>query len=293
MSGRKPLALVKVGGDILLDTTGREGIAANVKDLVEANWRVILLHGGGPQINQLQKRYGLIPRKVGGRRITSKDDLLVVKQAVCGEVNVELTEQLQNVGLNAFGCNGASGKLITAVKRPPCVVSGAGGEPIDFGEVGDVTSINTKLLNELTSLGLIPVIATLGVEEQTGRVFNINADTTVVRVAQALQADLLFLTTAIGAIYRHLDQPETRLSRINTDEVRNLIEEGVIQGGMIPKVEEAISVLGKGVKNIAIVGPQERGAFLSIIQQQDSQGTIISLNRDFSFQPFVEDRTSQ
>ena len=278
MSGRKPLALVKVGGDILLDIKGREGIAANVKDLVEANWRVILLHGGGPQINQLQKKYGLIPRKVGGRRITSKDDLLVVKQAVCGEVNVELTEQLQNVGLNAFGCNGASGKLITAVKRPPRVVSGAGGEPIDFGEVGDVTSINTKLLNELTTLGLIPVIATLGVEEQTGRVFNINADTTVVRVAQALQADLLFLTTTIGAIYRHLDQPETRLSRINTDEVQNLIEEGVIQGGMIPKVEEAISVLGKGVKNIAIVGPQERGAFLSIIQQQSSKGTIISLN---------------
>jgi len=277
MIEKQPVAVVKVGGDVLLGEAEREGIAANVKDLVDSGWRVILLHGGGPQVNRLQEKHGLVPNKVGGRRITSKDDLLVVKQAICGEVNVELTQLLQNVGINAFGCNGASGKLITAVKRPPRVVSGAGPDPINFGEVGDVASINAELLNNLTALGLVPVIATLGVEQDTGRVFNINADTTVVQIARALQADLLLLTTAVGAIYRDLDQPESRIAQVNVQQVHALIKEGVIQGGMIPKVEEAVSVLEEGVKNIAIVGPQEKGAFLSAAKGEDSNGTRISL----------------
>lgn len=273
----KPVAVVKVGGDVLQGQAERDGIAANVKDLVDAGWRVIVLHGGGPQTNALQEKHGLTPNKVAGRRITSEADLLVVKQAICGEVNVGLTQELQNVGINAFACNGASGKLITAVKRPPRVMSGAGDEPIDFGEVGDVVAINAELLNTLTDAGLVPVIATLGVEADSGRVFNINADTTVVQIARALKADLLLLTTAVGAIYHDLDKPETRVAKINAEQARALIEQGVIQGGMIPKVEEALSVLADGVKNIAIVGPQIKGAFIDVANGGGNKGTKISL----------------
>lgn len=276
-SAKQPVAVVKVGGDVLLGQDERDGIAANVKDLVDHGWRVVLLHGGGPQTNRLQEKHGLVANKVGGRRITSEADLLVVKQAICGEVNVELTQVLQNAGINAFGCNGASGKLIEAVKRPPRVMSGAGPDPIDFGEVGDVTGVNAELLAGLTALGVVPVIATLGVESDSGRVFNINADTTVVQIAKALKADLLLLTTAVGAIYRDLDKPETRISQVNEQQARDLIDEGVIQGGMIPKVEEAISVLKDGVKNIAIVGPQIKGAFLDVAKGEGSKGTTISL----------------
>lgn len=272
----KPVAVVKVGGDVLQGQVERDGIAANVKDLVDAGWRVVVLHGGGPQTNELQEKHGLIPNKVAGRRITSEADLLVVKQAICGEVNVGLTQVLQQVGVNAFGCNGASGKLITATKRPPLIMSGAGDEPIDFGEVGDVTSINVGLLNHLTEYGLVPVIATLGVEQDSGRIFNINADTTVVQIARALKADLLLLTTAVGAIYHDLDKPETRVAQINDQEAKDLIDQGVIQGGMIPKVEEALSVLADGVKNIAIVGPQVKGAFLDVALGNGSKGTSIS-----------------
>jgi len=277
-NNKQPVAVVKVGGDVLQGQAERDGIAANVKDLVDAGWRVVVLHGGGPQTNLLQEKHGLVPNKVAGRRITSEADLLVVKQAICGEVNVGLTQELQNVGVNAFGCNGASGKLVTAVKRPPRVMSGAGDEPIDFGEVGDVVAVNAPLLNDLTGLGLVPVIATLGVESDSGRVFNINADTTVVQIARALKADLLLLTTAVGAIYRDLDQPDTRISQINALQARDLIKEGVIQGGMIPKVEEALSVLEEGVKNIAIVGPQFKGAFLDVATGKGSKGTSIRLN---------------
>ncbi|NVK22366.1 MAG: acetylglutamate kinase [Kangiellaceae bacterium] len=277
-TSKQPIAVVKVGGDVLLGETERNGIASNVKDLVDAGWRVVLLHGGGPQVNALQEKHGLTPNKVAGRRITSMADLQVVKQAICGEVNVSLAQELQNVGVNAFACNGASGKLITAVKRPPRVMSGAGDEPIDFGEVGDVVGINEQLLTQLTELGLVPVIATLGVEEHSGRIFNINADTTVVQIARALQADLLLLTTAVGAIYHDLNKPETRVTQINAQQAKELILQGVIQGGMIPKVEEALSELADGVKNIAIVGPQIKGAFLDVAQGNGQHGTKISLH---------------
>lgn len=273
----QPIAVVKVGGDVLQGEVERSGIAANVKDLVDAGWRVVLLHGGGPQVNALQEKHGLVPNKVAGRRITSEADLLVVKQAICGEVNVSLAQELQQVGVNAFACNGASGKLVTATKRPPRVMSGAGDQPIDFGEVGDVTSVNAELLTQLTELGLIPVIATLGVEQDSGRIFNINADTTVVQIARALKADLLLLTTAVGAIYRELGDEGTRIAHVNEQEARALINEGVIQGGMIPKVEEALSVLADGVKNIAIVGPQIKGAFLDVALGKGDKGTRISL----------------
>ncbi len=277
MSEKAPIAVVKVGGDVVLDKSQAEGLSKNVKDLIDNGWRVVLLHGGGPQVNRLQKFQGLTPNKVSGRRVTSIEDLEVVKQAVCGEVNVSLMQYLQYQGVNAFACNGASGKLITAVKRPPMRVSGAGDEPIDFGEVGDVVSINTKLLNQLLSMNLIPVIATLGVEQNSGRVFNINADTTVVEIARSLKAEMLLLTTAVGAIFEDLNKPKSRIAKVNISEAKSLIERGVIQGGMIPKVEEALKVLKQGVNKIAIVAPQQPGAFIAVANGQPTMGTIIQL----------------
>ena len=206
MTNKKPkTAVIKVGGDVLLDNVEREGLADNVAALISQGWQVVLLHGGGPQTNRLQEKHGLVANKVGGRRITSEADLLVVKQAIAGEVNVELTSALQRAGVNAFGCHGASGQLIQAVKRPPRVMSGAGDKPIDFGEVGDVTQVNGTLISGLLNLGVTPVIATLGVSDK-GRIFNINADTTVVQIARVLKADLLLLTTQVGAVFEDLNK---------------------------------------------------------------------------------------
>jgi len=268
----RPIAVIKVGGDVLLEESERLGLAQNIKDLNEANWDIVILHGGGTQVDRLQRQHGLQPRKIGGRRITSLEDLLVIKQAICGEVNVNLVQILQDAQLNAFGCSGNSGKLITARQRPPRVVSGAGNDAIDFGEVGDVTKINVELITTLLSANLIPVIATLGVESNSGRVFNINADTTVVRLAKALAADLLLLTTSVGAIYKELGNEDTRISIIDKKIAKELIASEVIYAGMIPKIEEALSVEGK----VAIVGPQIPGAFLSIAEGRVEFGTTLS-----------------
>lgn len=274
MSNKKPVAVIKVGGDVLLDEAERSGLASNVKTLIEAGWHLVILHGGGPQTNSLQEKHGLVANKVAGRRITSLADLTVVKQAIAGEVNVDLVSLLLNAGVSAFGCHGASGRLVQAVKRPPRVMSGAGPDPIDFGEVGDVTGINTTLLNGLLALDQVPVIATLGVDE-SGRIFNINADTTVVQIAKALKADLLLLTTQVGGIFKDLKDPSSRIKNISSAEAKALIEDGTIVGGMIPKVEEAISLLDDGVDTIAIVGGKEAGAFVAVAQGTGSTGTRI------------------
>lgn len=272
--GRKPIAVVKVSGDVLLDRKELKGLVCNVKELVENGWNVVLLHGGSKQTDQLQRKQGLVPKSVQGRRITSKQDLLAVKQAIAGEVNVDLVAALQAEGINAFGCHGASGKLIQAKKRPPRVITNEGATPIDFGEVGDVTSINSKLIQNMLYFNLIPVIATLGISEE-GEIFNINADITVVEIARAIQAELLLLTTSVGAIYRDLNDPSSRIKEATRSQVVNLIDNGVIGGDMVPKVEEAMSLLDDSVETIAVVSGREPGAFLDIADDKGRMGTRI------------------
>lgn len=266
--------VVKVGGDVLTDDAQREGLAQNVRALTARGARVALLHGGGLQVSRLQERLGMVPNKVGGRRITSPEDLLVVEQAICGEVNVQLTCALLEAGVNAFGCHGASGRIIRAHKRPPRQVTGAS-EPVDFGEVGDVESIGADLLRGLFDLDLVPVIATLGVTALGGRPFNINADTTSVQLARALCATALLMVTGVGGVFKDLDDPSSRIRQVTASEARALIEDGVIQGGMIPKIEEALSVLGDGVDSIAVVGAQDRGAFAAALSGSGEHGTRI------------------
>ena len=269
-----PLAVIKVGGDVLVDAIEREGLAQNVKELHQLGWNIIILHGGGPQVNRLQELHGLKTNKVAGRRITSASDLKVVKQAIAGEVNVDLVSLLIGANLPAFGCSGASGKIIKASKRQPIKVSGEGDKLIDFGEVGDVQSVNQPLLSGLLALGQIPVIATLGIDDD-GRIFNINADTTVIEIAKALKADLLLLITQIGGIYKDISQPDSLIHDITPKQAKALIAQGVIRDGMIPKVEEAIKSLEANIKAIAIASPSNLSIFKEIANDPNN---LLKLN---------------
>ena len=261
-SDSRRLAVIKVGGDILLDEIQRSGLAKNIIGLLNENWRVVVLHGGGPQLSAMQSRCGIEPRKVAGRRITSQEDLVLVKQVLCGQVNVDLVSLMQAHGVNAFGCHGASGKLIQANKRPPIKVSGGGAEPIDFGEVGDVTLINTELLSSLLSADLVPVIASLGINAN-GDVFNINADTTVVQIARQMSAELLVFVTGIGGIFHDIKDPASCFTELDETTARQHIDNGIIVEGMIPKVEEALSLITSGVGTVAIVDTRDPSASVS------------------------------
>lgn len=269
-SSNKPVAVIKVGGDMLLNVNDRQGFATNVKELLDAGWNCVILHGGGPQLNELQKIHGLIPNKIDGRRITGTSDLKVVKQALCGEVNVDLVSALIQQGIQAFGCHGASGSMIQAHKRPPVNMGDHG--MVDFGEVGDIVAVNTFAINALLAANFVPVIASLGVDA-TGRVFNINADNTVSSIACALKADLLILSTMVGGIFNDINDPDSRITEVTPTLAEHLIAEKIITDGMIPKVQQALVLLDKGVSSIAIANASSEGAFLALANGSDQIGT--------------------
>lgn len=269
----KPLAVIKVGGDMLLNADDRNAFATNLSDLVSAGWHCVVLHGGGPQLNTLQELHRLVPNKVEGRRITGEADLLVVKQALCGEVNVDLVAALISADIKAFGCHGASGLLIEAEKRPPMKLATKG--LVDFGEVGDVVKINIELLQTLLDAGIVPVIASLGVNSN-GRVFNINADTTVSAIASSLEADLLILSTMVGGIFEDIKAPQSRIPEVTPSIAKRLIDDGVITDGMIPKVQEALTLLDRGVDIIVIANAAQPGAFLDIASGKGEHGTRLT-----------------
>lgn len=269
-SNKKPLAVIKVGGDLLLNPKDRKGFAKNVAALVDIGWSVVVLHGGGPQLNTLQQVHGLKPHKIDGRRVTSRDDLRVVKQALCGEVNVDLVSACIAQGLPALGLHGASAKLIQARKRAKMHIEGRG--RVDFGEVGDVKKINTRLLNLLLEDGFVPVIASLGVSKK-GRVFNINADTTVAAIASAMQADMLVLSTEVGAVFADIKDQQSRFEKLTPKRAEQLIALNIIKDGMIPKLRESFALLEQGVDQIVICNAAKKGALLDLAQNQSAFGT--------------------
>ncbi len=265
-------ALVKVGGEVVDDAAHLEGLARNVAELVQGGWHVVIVHGGGPQVTRLQARLGQTATKVAGQRVTGKDDIDAVVSALCGTVNVALCAVLFRAGVKAFGCHGAS--VIEASKRPPAEVKGHG--VVDYGEVGDVGGVDSKVLAGLCGLGLVPVLATLGLERSSGRVLNINGDTAAAAVARALPATLLLSVTAVGGVFANLHDPSSRLPLLTPSLARAKIDDGTISGGMIPKVEEALSLLSSGVATVAILDARAPGAFVAAAENDGSRGTVFA-----------------
>jgi len=272
------LVVLKIGGDVLLDERQRAGLGQNVKALVDSGRRVIILHGAGPQLSDLQQRLGIPINKVGGRRITDEPTLEVVKYIQAGQVNVDLVTTLSAAGVKALGFAGVSAGVVRAIKRPPRVVSGCGEVPVDFGLVGDVVGVNTELIAAIAELGVVPVIASLGADER-GQPYNINADVVAGAVAAALRAEALVLATAIGGIFRDPDDPTSRLTRLSESEARQAIKDEVITGGMIPKVEESLKALHDGVQSILIADVAEPDALCQALAKPGAVGTMLAGDR--------------
>jgi acetylglutamate kinase len=273
-------AVLKFGGEIVADTARLMSAMGEVAGLTGAGWRFVLCHGGNPQANALTAALGLERKQVGGRRVTDAATLRVMKQVLAGECSVDVVAAAAGVGLRAVGLSGVSAGLVTAVRRPPKVVSGGGAEPVDFGLVGDVKRIETGLIEHLWRGGYTPVLNSLGISERApseGRpceVYNINADTVSTALAAALGADHLFLMTGVPGVLRDKDDPGTRIPRLTGPEARRAIEAGVIVGGMIPKVEEALENLERGVGAVHIIGA-EAGALRAEAESPGSRGTVL------------------
>ncbi len=273
MSAPRPI-VVKIGGEVVGSGEARL-LAADLRELIAGGARIAIVHGGGPQATELQKRLGLQTTQIAGRRVTDAATLDVMKMILAGKLNVDLCAILTAAGISAVGLHGASAQVVRATRRPPKVYPGAGPDPVDMGLVGDVTGFNLTLLETLWTAGHVPVIACLGADPHGG-VYNINADMVGNQLAAALHAERLFLITSAPGVLRDINDPSSRLPKLTSAEARQAIAEGVVTGGMIPKLEEAMAVVDQGVGAIHILGKLGAGDLVRAVREPGSVGTTLT-----------------
>jgi len=247
-------------------------VLAEIADLVASGWRFVVCHGGGPQASELGRRLGLEPIQVAGQRVTDDETLRVVCQVLAGEVSCAVVAAARAVGLRVIG---VSAGLVTAQRRPPVTVASEAGRVVDYGWVGDVIDVDRATIEGLWSLGLTPVVNPIGVGASAGpaALYNINADTVAAAIGASLGADHLFSITSVAGVLRDRTDPSTRFTRLDAAEARAAIAEGLIAGGMIPKVEEALAALER-VGAVHILGP-EPGAVRGSAREPGSHGTVL------------------
>lgn len=261
-----PRAVLKFGGEVVANSAALQHVLDEVRTLAAEGWRFVIVHGGGPQSNAHAAALGLEVRKVAGRRVTDGPTLEVAKQILAGAVNVDVVTAARSRDVAAVGLAGVS--LLRASRRPREVV---GGVAVDYGFVGEVETVDTALIEALWSQDRVPVVAPLGVDGH-GQAYNINADTVASAIAAALDADHLFLMTAAGGVLRDVEDPDSRIATLSPVEARAAIDDGVIVGGMIPKVADALERIEDGIGVVHILGPRSlRAAAL----QPGTVGTAI------------------
>lgn len=273
MSEARGPVIIKLGGETV---TGpyMQAIATDIAEMRGAGVPVVVVHGGGPQATELQKKLGQTPKIIGGRRVTDLETLDVMKMIVAGKMNVDLCSALLAASAKPVGLHGASACTVRANRRPPKVVTGGGPDPVDFGFVGDVVGVNDELIGMLSSAGYVPTIACLGADD-TGVVYNINADAVANQIAIRLDARALVLVTDVPAVLRDVADPSSRIERMTIAEGRRAIEDGIVTKGMIPKLEESFAAIEEGVRAVYVVGRLGPGELARAIDRPGSVGTVL------------------
>ena len=264
--------VIKYGGHAMADEKLKESFALDVILLKSLGINTVVVHGGGPQINETLKRYGIVSEFVRGMRVTDAATMGVVEMVLTGQVNKEVVGYLNQHGGRAVGLSGKDGNLLVCEKMLQEVKGDDGKvEKVDIGFVGDVVKVNQELIQTLEHGKFIPVIAPVGVGVN-GESYNVNADIVAGRVAGALKAEKLILLTDVAGVK---DNDGNLLSSIALDDVAGLIDGGVITGGMIPKVDCCVDAVKEGVKKAHIVDGRVQHAVLLEIFTDGGVGTEI------------------
>lgn len=269
--------VVKFSGKV---TEDKENLASLVEELAllhQVGIRVCVIHGGGKQLNELAEKLGVVQTVIAGRRVTNDETLELATMIFRGKINTEILAQFRRRGIQAVGLSGVDGGVVNAVKRPPKdIVDKQTGktETVDFGHVGDVVEVNADLINILLDSNYLPIISSLGADDD-GRIFNINADTIAAEIAADLKAEKLILLTDVNGIYLDADREETKLSKISAADARHMIDSGRATGGMIPKLENLILLLERGVRSAHVIGGSTRNAILAEVFTDEGTGTMI------------------
>ncbi len=257
------IIVVKYGGNAMINQDLKEAVMGDIVLLSLIGIRVVLVHGGGPEINEVLGKIGKKPEFRNGLRVTDQETMDVVQMVLAGKVNKNLVSLIQSLGGKAIGLTGTDGHLIAAVQKDP-----------ELGYVGDITGINTAPILDLLAAGYIPVISTVGCDDR-GQTYNINADTAAAQIAGALGAESLISMTDVAGILRDRNDPSTLISKIYASDARQLMKEGIIAGGMIPKIECCVEALRRGVQKVFVIDGRIPHAILIEILTEEGIGTML------------------
>ena len=266
--------VIKYGGHAMVDEQLKQDFARDITLLKFIGLNPVVVHGGGPQINTVLDQMGIRPQFVRGMRLTDERTMDVVEMVLGGKVNKAIVHQINQQGGKAVGLSGKDGGLIQArklkivqqpdINKPP--------EIIDPGLVGEVTCINSEIIDKLTQQGFIPIIAPVGAGE-AGETFNINADLVASRIAGALKASRLVLLTDVDGV---LDGEGRLISSINAQQIKQMIDDQGISGGMIPKIEYGLDAIENGVEKVQIINGTRRHSILLELFTDSGIGTEVT-----------------
>jgi acetylglutamate kinase len=269
--------VVKISGKLTEDHDNLASLCEELALMHQVGIRLCVVHGGGKQLTELAEQMGVEQTIINGRRVTDDATLDMAKMIFAGKINTDILAALRNHGVNAVGLSGVDGNIVLAERRPPKdVVNQATGESerVDFGHVGDVVTIDDRLLRILLDHDYLPVVSPLGADSR-GRVFNINADTIAAEIAVRLKAEKLILLSDVDGLYLRPGESATKLSRLTVDEVGKLLEDGVATGGMIPKLQNITELIHRGVRSAHIIKGSLRNTLLSEVFTDEGTGTMI------------------
>jgi len=262
--------VIKYGGHAMIDADLRSSFARDVVLMKYVGLNPVVVHGGGPQIDQMLAAMGVVSERIQGLRVTDERTMDIVEMVLGGKVNQEIVSLVCNHGGRAVGLSGKDDAFMRAVRVTEMRTKS--GALVDPGRVGAITQVNPGIVNQLIAGGFIPVIAPVAVDHE-GASLNVNADTVAGKIAEALHAEKLVLMTDIAGVK---GRDGTLLSSLSADEARALEQEGVIDGGMIPKVECALEALAGGVKKVHIIDGRVKHAMLLEIFTDRGIGTEIT-----------------
>jgi acetylglutamate kinase len=273
---RGKTTVIKLGGSLMDDTTAMHHILLDIIFMESVGMRPVIVHGGGPSINKAMDAAKIEPVWIKGRRVTDDKTLAIVEKVLAGELNEALTNEIERLGGRAMNLSINTTQVLFGEKL---LLEEPGSEPIDLGFVGHVTRVDCQPIESLTYTEQIPVIPSMAVDEK-GQRYNVNADTAAMAVAEALGAEKLIFVSDVNGVRRDKKDPESVIHSLTADEAKELIQSGVIEGGMIPKVEACLATLSRGVKKVHIVDGRMRHSLLLEIYTTSGVGTEIVQRRD-------------
>ena len=258
------LIIIKYGGSAMTNDGLKADVLGDIVLLTLVVVKVVLVHGGGPEITDMLNRTGKQSEFVDGLRVTDRETVDIVQMVLAGKVNKDLVNLLETKGGRAIGLSGIDGRMITAKVKDP-----------RLGYVGEIVKVNPAPVWDMLDRGYIPVISTIGCDEEANS-YNINADTAAAMIAGAIRAEAFFTLTDIRGILRDRDDPESLIRTVRTDETEGLIASGIISGGMIPKVRSCTEAINQGVKRVFVIDGRIPHAILVEMLTDEGIGTMFT-----------------